>query len=272
MKFTKMQGIGNDFIFIEDLDNTLESSEIDIAKKLCDRHFGIGADGLIIIRNSKSSDMKMTIINSDGSRANMCGNAIRCFGRYIYDKGYVKNKCFTVETDDGEKEITLIFENEQFIGAKVYMGKPSFEGDKIPLENMKELIDETININNKDYNLTSVLVGVPHTIIIEDKDGYNVEEGKFIEKFHIFSEGTNVNFVKVINKDHIKVETWERGAGATLACGTGTCASAVVAHKFGLINKKVLATLKGGELIIEVEDDGVYMTGNAEYICTGETI
>ncbi|MBP1889737.1 diaminopimelate epimerase [Clostridium moniliforme] len=272
MKFTKMQGIGNDFIFIEDLDNTLESSEIDIAKKLCNRHFGIGADGLIIIRNSHKCDMKMTIINSDGSRANMCGNAIRCFGRYIYDKGYVKDKCFSVETGDGKKEITLIEENGKFVGAKVYMGKPSFEGDKIPLKNKKELINETININNKNYNLTSVLVGVPHTIIIEDKDGYNVEEGKFIEKFEIFKEGTNVNFVKVISKDHIKVETWERGAGATLACGTGTCASAVVAHKFGLINKKVLATLKGGELIIEVEDDGVYMTGNAEYICTGETI
>lgn len=272
MKFTKMQGIGNDFIFIEDLDNKFLDNETEIAKKLCNRHFGIGADGLIIVRNSTIADMKMTIINSDGSRANMCGNAIRCFGRYIYDKGYVKDIKFTVETGDGIKGITLILEKDKITGAKVYMGIPSFSGKDIPLRNKKELINEVRNINNKDYKLTSVLVGVPHTIVIKEDKEYDVSEGKFIEKFECFNEGTNVNFVEVINRDHIKVETWERGAGATLACGTGTCASAVVAYKFNLINKKVLASLPGGELIIEVEEDGVYMTGNAEYICVGETL
>lgn len=272
MKFTKMQGIGNDFIFIEDLDNKLLEKEVSIAKKLCDRHFAIGADGLVVVRKLNNLNMKMTIINSDGSRANMCGNAIRCFGRYIYDKGYVKDKKFIVETDDGKKEIELISEDNIIIGARVYMGKPSFKGELIPLNNKKELIKEEVNINNKIYELTTLLMGVPHTIVIDKNNNYNVLEGKYIEKFSYFKEGTNVNFVKVIDSDTIKVDTWERGAGRTLACGTGTCASAVVTNKFGLTNNKVLAKLPGGELIIEVLDNGVYMTGNAEYICKGETL
>lgn len=272
MKFTKMQGIGNDFIFIEDLDNKLLNDETKIAKKVCDRHFGIGADGLVVVRNSDVANMKMTIINSDGSRANMCGNAIRCFGRYVYDKGYVKDTNFTVETGDGIKIITLIKEDGKIVGAKVNMGMPSFSGNDIPLNNKKELINEKTIINNKEYKLTSVLMGVPHTIIIEDTEKYDVNEGEFIEKFEYFSEGTNVNFVEIIDKDNMNIKTWERGAGATLACGTGTCASAVVANRFNLINKKVLANLPGGKLTIEIEDDGVYMTGNAEYICVGETL
>lgn len=272
MKFTKMQGIGNDFIFIEDLDNKLSNDETKIAKKVCDRHFGIGADGLVVVRNSDVANMKMTIINSDGSRANMCGNAIRCFGRYVYDKGYVKDTKFTVETGDGIKIITLISEDGKIVGAKVNMGMPSFNGKDIPLKDKKELINEVTKINNKEYKLTSVLMGVPHTIIIEENEKYDVNEGEFIEKFEYFNEGTNVNFVEIIDRDNMNVKTWERGAGATLACGTGTCASAVVAHRFNLINKKVLANLPGGQLTIEIEDDGVYMTGNAEYICVGETL
>lgn len=272
MKFTKMQGIGNDFIFIEDLDNKLFENEILIAKKLCDRHFGIGADGLVVVRRLDDLKMKMTIINSDGSRANMCGNAIRCFGRYVYDKGYVKDTKFTVITDDGEKVIELIKKDESVTGARVYMGKPSFKGEEIPLVNKKDLIKEEVTINNNIYELTSLLMGVPHTIVIDENNKYNVLEGKYIEKFYYFKEGTNVNFVKIIDEKTIRVDTWERGAGKTLACGTGTCASAVVTNKFGLTNNKVLAKLPGGELIIEVLEDGVYMTGNAEYICEGKTL
>lgn len=272
MKFTKMQGIGNDFIFVEDLENKLLEEEINLAKKLCDRHFGIGADGLVVIRKSDTCDMKMTIVNSDGSRANMCGNAIRCFGRYVYDKGYVKNKKFSVETSDGKKEIELIEKENKIIGAKVYMGTPSFAGKDIPLNYKDSLINEETYINNKNYKLTSLLMGVPHTIIIDENKEYIADEGKYIEKFKYFKEGTNVNFVRVIDRDNIIVETWERGAGKTLACGTGTCASVVVVNKFNLTNNKVLAKLPGGELVIEILNDGVYMTGNAEYICEGNTL
>lgn len=273
MKFTKMQGIGNDFIFIEDFNNEILLSEREIAEKVCNRHFGIGADGLVIVRNSKIADMKMVIINSDGSRANMCGNAIRCFGRYCYDKGYVKREKFTVETGDGIKEIELIKDsNDNFTNVRVYMGEPSYEGDRIPLNNKKELINEKINLNNKEYTLTSVLVGVPHTIIIEDNIKYDVNEGKLIEKYEFFKEGTNVNFVKVIDRNNIDVRTWERGAGSTLACGTGTCASVVVANRFDLVDNKVVANLPGGKLTIELINNGIYMTGNAEYICEGKIL
>ncbi|MEG2738762.1 diaminopimelate epimerase [Clostridium sp.] len=272
MKFTKMQGIGNDFIFIEDFKNEILANETTIASKVCNRHFGVGADGLILIRKGNNSNMKMTIINSDGSRANMCGNAIRCFGRYVYDKGYVKDKTFKVDTDDGVKEITLIEEDNKVVGARVYMGKPSYEGSKIPLQGIDELINKKVTINDKEYNLTSLLVGVPHTVIIKDDIEYDVSEGALIEKYKYFSEGTNVNFTKVIDREHVDVETWERGAGATLACGTGTCATVAALNRFGLVENIVEATLPGGKLTIEVSKEGIYMTGNAEYICEGEIL
>lgn len=272
MKFTKMQGIGNDFIFIEDFENNMLDNEIEIAKKVCDRHYGIGADGLIVIRRGNNSNMKMTIINSDGSRANMCGNAIRCFGRYVYDKGYVETKTFNVETDDGVKEITLIEENNKISGARVYMGKPSFEASDIPLVGIDKLINEEVKIGDKEYKLTTLLVGVPHTIIIKEERDFDVEEGALIEKFKYFKEGTNVNFAEVIDRKHINVKTWERGAGATLACGTGTCATVYALNMFDLVDDTVEATLPGGKLTIEIREEGIYMIGNAEYICKGEIL
>jgi diaminopimelate epimerase len=272
MKFYKMQGAGNDFVFVEDIKNEIKD-ECVLAKRLCDRHFGIGADGLVIVRKSEIANAKMIIINADGSRANMCGNAIRCFGKYVYEHKIAAGTKFSVETGDGIKEIEIILENNKVKYVRVYMGKPSYDGKSIPLNNMESLIEQDIIVEGKTYNMTTVLVGVPHTIIFEKDKEYNVIlDGSKIEKLNLFKEGSNVNFVKVINENHIRVNTWERGAGATLACGTGCSAAVVVAKKLGLVdkNKEIFVKAPGGELIIEVLGDDVYMKGPAEVVFTGE--
>lgn len=272
MKFYKMQGAGNDFIFIEDFNFEIED-ECKLAKKLCDRHFGIGADGLVIVRNSDISEAKMTIINADGSRANMCGNAIRCFGKYIYEKNIVDKTKFSVETGDGVKEIEIILEDNKVKYVRVYMGKGSYDGKDIPLNDLEHLIDTDVEIDRETYKMTTVLVGVPHTIIFENSKEYDVkEDGSNIEKYKLFKEGTNVNFVKVIDRNHIIVKTWERGAGATLACGTGCSASVLVSKRLGLVDKdkEIFVKAPGGELIIEVLEDDIFMKGPAEFVFSGE--
>lgn len=272
MNFYKMQGAGNDFVFIEDFNNEI-IEECLLAKKLCDRHFGIGADGLVIVQKSEIANAKMVIINADGSRANMCGNAIRCFGKYVYEHKIAKGTKFSVETGDGIKEIEIILENDKVKYVRVYMGKPSYDGKDIPLAKMESLIEKDISVDNKTYNMTTLLMGVPHTVIFEKNEEYNVvAEGSKIEKLDIFKEGSNINFVKVLDDTHIRVNTWERGAGATLACGTGCSASVVVSKKLGLVDKdkEIFVKAPGGELIIEVLGDDVYMKGPAEVSFEGK--
>lgn len=272
MDFYKMQGAGNDFIFIEDFNYSI-ADECELAKKLCDRHFGIGADGLVIVRKSDVADSKMVIINSDGSRANMCGNAIRCFGKYIYENNIIDSTKFSVETGDGIKDIEIILEENKVKYVRVYMGKASYDGKDIPLNELENLINTDISVENKVYKMTTVLMGVPHTVIFEDNEEYDVvEDGSKIEKFNLFKEGTNVNFVKIVDKNHIRVNTWERGAGATLACGTGCSAWVVVSKKLGLVdsNDEIFVKAPGGELIIEVLEDDVYMKGPAEVVFEGK--
>lgn len=272
MNFYKMQGAGNDFVFIEDFDNKIKD-ECLLAKKICDRHFGIGADGLVIVRKSELAHARMVIINADGSRANMCGNAIRCFGKYVYEHKIATGDKFSVETGDGIKEIEIILENEKVKYVRVYMGNPSYNGCDIPLNNLESLIEKEIAVDDKKYKMTTLLLGVPHTIIFESDREYNViQEGSKIEKLDIFGEGSNVNFVKIVDDTHIRVNTWERGAGATLACGTGCSASVVVAKKLGLVNKdkEIFVKAPGGELIIEVLGQDVYMKGPAEVVFKGE--
>ena len=238
MKFTKMHGTGNDFIFLLDLNNEYVGQEESLAKKLCHRRFGIGADGLVLVRNSNVADIQMVIINSDGSRANMCGNAIRCFGKYIYERNIVTKDLISVETGDGIKKLELTITNGIVKGVKVYMGEISFDGLLVPLKNKSELIDEEINVNGKKYNATSILVGVPHTVIFVDDE-------------------------------NIIVKTWERGAGATYSCGTGCSASVVVSNKLNLTKKKVNVKVPGGDLRIEIEGNSIYMIGDASFICDG---
>lgn len=273
MNFYKMQGAGNDFIFVEDFNNEIKE-ECKLAAKLCDRHFGIGADGLVLVRKSEVAKAKMVIINADGSRANMCGNAIRCFGKYVYEHKIVTETKFPVETGDGVKVIEIILDGEKVQYVRVYMGVPSYEAKDIPLNEVDSLINAEINVNDRTYKVTTLLMGVPHTVIFEDNREYDViSEGSALEKYKYFKEGSNINFVKIIDDTHIRVNTWERGAGFTLACGTGCSASVVAAKKLGLVDKdkEIHVKAPGGELIIEVIGDDVYMKGPAEVSFEGKT-
>lgn len=272
MNFYKMQGAGNDFVFIEDFNYEVKD-ECELARKLCDRHFGIGADGLVIVRKSDIANAKMVIINADGSRANMCGNAIRCFGKYVYEHKIADGSKFSVETGDGIKEIEIILESDKVKYVRVYMGKPSYNGADIPLNNIDSLIEQEVKVEDNKYTINTVLLGVPHTVIFEKERAYNViAEGSKLEKLDLFPEGSNINFVKIIDDTHIRVNTWERGAGATLACGTGCSASVVVAKKLGLVDnkKEIFVKAPGGELVIEVLGDDVYMKGPAEVVFEGK--
>lgn len=272
MNFIKMQGLGNDFILINDSEEKIIENEIQIATKVCDRRFGVGADGLVIVRESKYGHKKMIIINSDGSRANMCGNAIRCFAKYLYEMEFIKETKLLIETGDGIKEVELYLKNNKVDLIKVKMGKVSFKGKDIPLKLKEELINEEIIINNKLYRITSLLMGVPHTILINKNNEYTIDDGKIIEKHDLFLEGTNVNIVDILDIENIKVRTWERGAGATLACGTGCCASVATLNKLGLTTNKVKVETLGGNLEVNIINEEVYMIGGADFICRGELL
>lgn len=269
MKFTKMHGNGNDFIVIEDLKNNI--SDIGkLANKLCNRNFGIGADGILIVRRSTEADIQMEIINSDGSYAAMCGNGIRCFAKYVYEKMLVNKHIIDIETGDGIKRAFLSIAENKVESVTINMGLPNFNPKIIPAKADKEIINSRLVANNKEYEITSLLMGVPHTVIIGELDSFEVQEGKYIEKHVTFPKGTNVNFCEVINKHEVKVMTWERGAGPTLACGTGSCASVVAANRLGLVDEKVKVWIPGGSLVVELTRDGVLMTGPAVVTFSGE--
>ncbi len=271
LKFAKMHGAGNNFIIFEDFENKYKNLEA-IAKILCDRAFGIGADGILVVRKSTVAEIQMIIINADGSYAAMCGNGIRCFAKYVYDEGLVKNTSLDIETGDGVKHAKLEIENNKVMGVTINMGIPTFEPARVPVVSEDIVLNKNISIGENRYTITSMLLGVPHTIIIDPIDKYPVEEGRLIEKSSIFPQGTNVNFCEVINKDEITVKTWERGAGATLACGTGSCASVVACHKLKLVNSKVKVNIPGGSLVVEITEEGVMMTGPAVTVFEGETL
>ena len=273
MEFVKMHGLGNDFIFFENRDN-IEMDYSSMAIQMCHRQLGIGADGIIAVLPSDIADLRMRIINADGSEANMCGNAIRCYGRYAYERGLVRSKSFRIETFAGIISPEVITENDKVVSVRVNMGKPNTERSFIPmLGEENDAINVTIQIENKEFKVTSLLMGVPHTMVFVDdvKMVDIVRIGRAIEKNSLFPQGTNVNFVEVCGKSRIKVRTWERGAGATLACGTGCCASAVASILNQHTNTKVTVELQYGQLEIEWTEDGVvFMTGPANESFSGE--
>jgi diaminopimelate epimerase len=273
MKFTKMHGLGNDFIFFENLDNK-EMDYSKLAIKLCHRQLGIGADGIIAVLPSEIADLRMRIINADGSEANMCGNAIRCFAKYAYERGLVETKTFRIETFAGIIIPEVMTENNEVVAVKVNMGKPQLERTAIPmLGDENDAIETTISVGETSIKLTSLLMGVPHTMVyVDDLTHIDLERtGRSIEKHPTYPKGTNVNFVQVLSDDRIRVRTWERGAGATLACGTGSCASAVASFLNNHTGRKVAVELQYGQLDIEWTEDGnVFMTGPAEESFSGE--
>jgi diaminopimelate epimerase len=273
MKFTKMHGLGNDFIFFENPDNT-EMNYSAIAVKMCHRQLGIGADGIVVVLPSEVADLRMRIINADGSEANMCGNAIRCFARYAYERGMVQTKIFRIETFAGIIIPEVILHDGKVVSVQVDMGKPSTERQFIPMLGVeKDAIQVPIQVGNQEFKITSLLMGVPHTMVfVDDLKTIEVERiGRAIEKNNLFPNGTNVNFVEVIDRNRVKVRTWERGAGATLACGTGCCASVAASIINQHTDRKVIVEVQYGELDIEWAEDGtVFMTGPAEESFSGE--
>jgi diaminopimelate epimerase len=267
-----MHGLGNDFIIPGnfDLDNYDLSK---LASELCDRRLGIGADGIILVLPSDKADVRMRIINSDGSEPDMCGNGIRCFARFVYENGIVDKTEFSVETFAGIMVPGLNIEDGKVVSVQVNMGKPTFNRIDIPmLGNSVDAIAQPLSINGSDYSITSMLMGVPHTMVYADiVANVNVEkDGSLIEKNELFPEGTNVNFVEVINMNEIIVRTWERGAGATMACGTGCCASVVSSVLNKKTGNKVIVHLPVGDMVIEWnKGEDVFMTGPAELVFEG---
>ncbi|MBU3098679.1 MULTISPECIES: diaminopimelate epimerase [Clostridium] len=269
MNFTKMQGTGNDFIVIEDLEEKYNDLGV-LAKKLCDRHYGIGADGILVVRKSTIADIQMIIMNADGSYASMCGNGIRCFAKYIFEKKYVLGENIKIETGDGVKLASICVKEREFKGVTINMGKYNFNPISIPALSSIEIINKKLDTNNKDYYITSLLMGVPHTIVFGKLEDYEVCEGKFIENNCLFPQKTNVNFCEVVDKNRIRVKTWERGAGPTLACGTGSCAAVVAANRLGYTEGKVEVQVPGGILNIEIVKGEVLMEGPAETVFKGQ--
>ncbi len=278
LKFKKLQGIGNDFIIIDSREEKLEEINLkELAISMCDRHFGIGADGLLIIWPSEKAAVKMQIFNPDGTEPEMCGNGIRCFAKYIFDqtKPEERKEILSVETKAGIKVIAYLLENDEMQGMEVDMGIPILKRSKIPMlgDEKEKVLNEALEVEGKTFQINAVSMGNPHCVIfVDDLETIDLEKiGPQIETHPIFPQSTNVEFVKINNRQDISVKVWERGAGITLACGTGACACCVAGILNKLLDTKVLVHLPGGDLEIEweKEDNHVVMRGNAEYVFEG---
>ncbi len=278
INFIKMHGLGNDFILIDCLHKSLGDSSFlsYLVKKFCDRNFGIGADGVILFLPSSKADLRMRIFNSDGTEAQMCGNGIRCFAKYAYEKKLISKIKFTVETLAGIITPELIFKDKEISGIKVDMGIPKLKRREIPMEgkDTPTVVNETLKINSKQiFKITCVSMGNPHCIIfVNDVQSIPVDEiGPKIENNPLFPEKINVEFIQILNKQAISLRVWERGVGETLACGTGACAALVAAALNKKTNRQALIHLPGGDLNIQWADNGhIYMTGPAELVFKGE--
>ena len=272
MKFTKMQGIGNDYVYVNCFEEDIKNpSELSIA--ISDRHFGIGSDGLIMIMPSPAADARMRIFNADGSEAQMCGNGIRCVAKYLYEYGIKKSDRMTIETAAGLKTIELTVVNEDVTQIKVEMGTPELLRNEIPMlgEN-KQVINEPLQVNDSVLYVTCVSMGNPHCItFVDDVDSIVLDvTGKAIENHELFPERINAHFVQQISANKVKMRTWERGSGETLACGTGAVATGVACVLNNLTERIISTQLPGGELMVEwTGDNKTYMTGPAEIVFTG---
>lgn len=274
MKFTKMQGLGNDYVYVNCFQETIENPS-EVAVKVSNRNFGVGSDGLILIRPSKVADFEMEMYNADGSRGEMCGNGIRCVGKYVYDYGLTDKTSISVETLGGMKHLDLKVEDGKVKQVKVDMGSPKLIPADIPiLADGDSVIDAPILVDGTEYRMTGVSMGNPHTVVyIDDVQGLEIEKiGPKFEHHERFPRRINTEFAKVLDRNTVEMRVWERGSGETLACGTGACAVAVASILNGLTENKVIVKLLGGDLQIEWdrESNKVYMTGPAEVSFEGE--
>ena len=269
MKFTKMQGIGNDYVYVNCLQETIENPS-ELAKKISDRHYGVGSDGLIMINPSDKADFEMEMYNADGSRGEMCGNGIRCVAKYVYDYGLTDKTSISVETLAGIKYLDLTVEDGKVVLVKVDMGKPMLRPEEVPVVSEKEeVIDEPITVDGQEYRMTCVSMGNPHAVVFIDQDvkEFPLETvGVKFENHERFPKRVNTEFVNVLDRHTAQMRVWERGSGETLACGTGACAVAVACALNGLTEDEVTVKLLGGDLQIkwDREKNTVYMTGPAE--------
>lgn len=275
MKFTKMQGIGNDYVYVDCTKENKIENPAELSKKVSNRHFGIGSDGLILIENSNVADFKMAIYNADGSQAEMCGNGIRCVAKFVFDKGLINKENITIETLAGIKQLKLSTENGKVKKVRVDMGEPILEAKKIPVISDKNpVIDLQLQAADKTFTATCVSMGNPHTItFVNNVEEFDVEKyGKILEIKKEFPKHSNIEFVELIDKNNIKMRVWERGSGETLACGTGSCASVVACILNNKTERKVNVHLLGGTLEIEwnKQNNHVYMEGPAEIVFEGE--
>lgn len=275
MKFTKMQGIGNDYVYVNCFEETVEHP-VETARLISDRHFGIGSDGLILIKPSKTADFEMEMYNADGSRGEMCGNGIRCVAKYVYDHHLTNKEQISVDTLGGVKHLELSIADGQVVSVRVNMGRPELTAAKIPVNcEASPVINQPIKAGGVEYRMTCVSMGNPHCVVYMDNiDSLEIEKcGPWFENHSCFPNRINTEFVQVIDKDTIKMRVWERGSGETLACGTGACAAAVASILNGYTQNRVTVQLRGGDLAIEWdrEADIVYMTGPAVTVFEGET-
>ena len=274
MKFTKMHGIGNDYVYVncfqEKVDNPSE-----VAKFVSDRHFGVGSDGLILIKPSQIADCEMDMYTLDGSQGAMCGNGIRCVAKYVYDYGIVPKTTLRIATKSGIKELNLTVENGKVSLVRVNMGSPILEASKIPVvSDQSQAVNQPIKVNGHTYYFTGVSMGNPHAVVyLDDVDNLDIEKiGPAFEKHPVFPDRVNTEFVKVIDRKTLKMRVWERGSGETLACGTGACAVAVSSILNNLTGEEVTVKLLGGDLKIHWDrlENLVYMTGPATTVFDGE--
>lgn len=274
MKFTKMQGLGNDYVYVNCFQEKIENPS-ELAKFVSNRNFGVGADGLILIKPTPLADCEMEMYNADGSQGAMCGNGIRCVAKYVYDYGLVKKEVLTVATRSGIKTLHLTVENGKVARVKVNMGSPVLDPDKIPIAaEEKRVLQMPLEVEGKIWKITGVSMGNPHAVtFVEDVRGLHLEKiGPGFEHHAAFPDRVNTEFVRVIDRHTAEMRVWERGSGETLACGTGACAVAVACILNGYTEDRVTVKLLGGDLDIywDREENLVYMTGPAVTVFDGE--
>lgn len=275
LKFTKMHGLGNDYVYIDCTKTGMIDHVTYLAQFVSNRNFGVGSDGLILICHSETCDFKMRMFNQDGSEAQMCGNGIRCVGKFVYDKGLTTKKEITIETLAGVKKLKLQLQEGKVQQVEVDMGEPILEAKDIPvISSNSPVINLTLQVEQKKFLCNCVSMGNPHAVIlVEDVANFEVEKyGSKLEVDGHFPQKANIEFVRVINPNTIQMRVWERGSGETMACGTGACAVAVACHLNGLVSNEVTVKLLGGDLKINwnKKDNHVYMTGPAVTVFEGE--
>ncbi|MBE6955570.1 MAG: diaminopimelate epimerase [Ruminococcaceae bacterium] len=275
MKFTKMHGIGNDYIYVNCFCEQVEDPAA-VAQLLSQRRFAVGADGLILICPSEVADFQMVMYNADGSRGKMCGNGIRCVGKYVYDRGLTDKTIVTVETLGGIKTLDFTLKDGVVDSVRVDMGAPIWQPEQVPvIFSGEKMLDAPLTVEGKTWQVSAVSMGNPHLVtFVADVDSLNLEEiGPHFECHEVFPERVNTEFIQILDRENLKMRVWERGSGETWACGTGACASFVVANAMGYCGKAATLHLRGGDLLIELAENGhILMSGPASFVYDGETL